>query len=191
MLSGKMRGVAQGILFSLTISNSTIGVVLCNSRVTCHLTIILIVIVSLTTHVAHESLLCRTDRADESRNTTAFAMEALDLKLSKFDVEVRDKVFKDVSALSHEFGCLLISQDFFNILIGALKVREQENEDLLGVTRDLDQVNDIIDLMEIPVEHLPTEFDTDIVIANVHGRWSLLGYDVDFVGSSTIDIFLA
>ena len=146
--------------------------------------------VSLSTHIAHKALFSRTDRSYESRHS-AFAMEALDLKLLKFDVEVSNEVLEDISAFSHQFSCLLISQHFFDIFIRALEVGEQEDENFLRVTGDLNQVDDIIDLMEVSIKHLSTELNTNIIIANIHRRWSLFGNDVDFVRACTVDIFLA
>jgi len=78
----------------------------------------------------------RASRADSLGNSKSLrlAMEPFDLKFVKFDVEVLDEVFKDISTLTHKFGGLLVCQDLVYILIWPLKVREQENKDLLWVS---------------------------------------------------------
>ena len=93
-------------------------------------------------------------------DSLAFAMEALDLKLAKLYVEAVDEILKYVSTLSHKFGRLLISQHFSDVLFGALEVREEEDENFPWVPRDLNQVDDIVDLMEVSVKDLSTHFNS-------------------------------
>ena len=110
-------------------------------------------------------------------------MEAFNLKLAKLDIEIGDEGLENVPTLSHQLGCLLISQDLLDILLRLLKVREQQDEDLLGVARDLNQVHSVIDLVEVTIEHLSAHLDSTFVEANCHGRGSLFSHDIDLVGA--------
>ena len=110
-------------------------------------------------------------------------MEAFNLKLAKLDIEIGDEGLENVPTLSHQLGCLLICQDLLDILLRLLKVREQQDEDLLGVARDLNQVHSVIDLVEVTIEHLSAHLDSTLVEANGHGRGSLFSHDIDLVGA--------
>ena len=37
--------------------------------------------------------------------------------------------------------------------------------------------------MEVSVEDLARHFDATIIEANIHGRWSTLGHDIDLIGT--------
>ena len=76
---------------------------------------------------------------------------------------------------------MLVCEDLLNVLIRAFEVREEQNVDFLGVARDLDQVDDIVNLMEVPIEDLSGHLNAIFAVANIH-RWrSLFGDDVDLV----------
>ena len=108
-------------------------------------------------------------------------MEAPDLKFAELDVESVNEVFKDVARLGHQFSGLLVSQDFFYVLVWPLKVCEEQDEDFLWIARNLNEVDDLTDLMKVSVEHLPVHFDAMLVIADSHGWRSLFRNDVDLV----------
>ena len=108
-------------------------------------------------------------------------MEALDLQLAILDVEVLDEVLEDIAALCHQLGGLLVSEHLMHELVRPLEVGEQKDEHLLGVPRNLNQVDLAVNLMEVPVQNLSLKVDTKLVVPNVHGWWSLLGHDVDLV----------
>ena len=140
------------------------------------------VLITLSANVAHHALLAWAHSSVVSEGRyIALAVETPDLKLTKLDVEVGNKVLKDVTALSHQLGSLLVSQDFLNVLLGSLKVGEQKNEYLFRVARDFHQVNSVANLMEIPVKNLSAHLNTCFTEADCHGRRTFLGDDVDFV----------
>ena len=114
-------------------------------------------------------------------DSLALSMEPFDLELSKFDVKVVDEIFEDISTLRHKFSGLLVRQHLFNVLIWTLKVREEKNENFLGVARNLHQVNDITDLMEVPIENMSVHFNATLVVANSHWGRSFFRHDVDFI----------
>ena len=39
--------------------------------------------------------------------------------------------------------------------------------------------------MEIPVKYLAVHLDPNFIKTDVHGRWSLLGHDIDLIRAST------
>ena len=39
--------------------------------------------------------------------------------------------------------------------------------------------------MEITIEHLSVHLDPNFIKTDVHGRWSLLGHDIDLIRAST------
>ena len=138
-------------------------------------------------YIAHHSLFSGAHGAIVAeRRYISFTVETTDLQLSELDVEVRNEVFKDVATLGHQFRRLLISQYLLNVLIGSLEVGEQQNEDLFRIPRDLDQIDDIVDQVEVSVQDLTSHVDAVLVEADVHGRGSLLGDDVDFVRAAAV-----
>ena len=86
-------------------------------------------------YIAHHSLFSGAHGAIVAeRGHISFTVETTDLQLSELDVEVRNEVFKDVATLGHQFRRLLISQHFLNVFIRSLEVREQQDEDLFGIS---------------------------------------------------------
>ena len=84
--------------------------------------------------VAHHALLAWTHSAITGEAwETALSVEAFDLQLAKFDVKVGDKVFKDVSTLSHQFGGLLVRQDLIDVLFRTFEVWEEQYKHFLCV----------------------------------------------------------
>ena len=140
--------------------------------------------VSATSDIAHIALLARADSSIVVEGGDAsLPMEAFDLQLAKLDIEIGNEVLEDVSAFGHELRRLLVRQYFLYVLLGLLKVGEEENEDFPGVARDLHQIDCVVDLMEVSVEDLATHLDATFIEADGHGRRSLLGHDVDLVRS--------
>ena len=60
-------------------------------------------------------------------------MEASNLKLVEFNVEKGNEILEHVSTLSHQFGCLLISQSLVHILIWPFEIWKKQNENLFRV----------------------------------------------------------
>ena len=84
--------------------------------------------------VAHHALLAWAHSAITAEAwKTALSVEAFDLQLAKFDVKVGDKVFKDVSTLSHQLGGLLVRQDLVDVLFRTFEVWEKQDEHFLCV----------------------------------------------------------
>lgn len=108
-------------------------------------------------------------------------METLNLKLAILDEEVLNEVLKDVSTVAHQLRSLLVCQNFTHVLVGPLEVGEEQDEHFLRIARDLNQVDLIVNLVEIPVQHLTLDVDAVLIEANVHGRWSLLRHYVNLV----------
>ena len=140
----------------------------------------IVIIGSSTLNVAHHSLLTWADSSVLNRHG-ALSMEATDLELTELHIKVGNEVFKDVSALGHEFGGLLVSQDLLDVLFGSLKVREQKYEYLLWIPGDFDKVHDVTNLVEVAVEDLSTHLNAAVVVSDSHGRRSLLGNNVYLV----------
>ena len=138
---------------------STIGVTSGDPRLATHLAVC--VLVGLPSDVAHHTLLAWAHSAvvPESWHV-ALAVEATDLQLAKLNVEVGDEIFENVATLCHQLRCLLVSQDLLYVLLGSLEVREQKDENFLGVARDFHQVDGVADLMEVSVEDLSAHLDT-------------------------------
>ena len=107
-------------------------------------------------------------------------MEALNLKLIELDIELRYEVLKNVVTFVHQFSGLLVSEYLLNVDIGALKVREKQNEDFLGVSRDFNKVNGVINLMEVAIKNLSGAINAILIEAYVHGWRSFLRYNVQF-----------
>ena len=105
-----------------------------------------------TANITHVALLARTHSSIVVEGGhTALGMEAPNLQFAKLDVEIGNEVLKNVAALGHQLGRLLIREHLLDVLIRLLEVREEKNEDLALVARDLDQVDCVIDLVEVSV----------------------------------------
>ena len=124
---------------------------------------------------------CPIERLRVECNSLTFAMEAFDLKFAEFHVEVVDKVFKYIARLGHKSRRLLIRQNFFDVLIRPFEIREKKYENFLWISGDFDEVDHVVDLMEIPVEHLSGHLYAVFVISDGHGRRPLLCNDVYFI----------
>ena len=81
----------------------------------------------------------------------AFSVEALDLKFTKLDVKVSNKVLKDVSTVCHKSCGLLIRKYLFEVLVRHFKIWEQQDKDFFGVAGYFNQVNCIFDLVKVSV----------------------------------------
>ena len=82
--------------------------------------------------IAHVSLLAWTDSpiivvVVEGGHAT-LVMKTSDLQLAELHVEICNEVLKDVSALRHQLGRLLVRDDLLDVLLGPLEVREEKNE---------------------------------------------------------------
>ena len=134
------------------------------------------------TNITHVALLTRTNSSIVIEGGhTALGVEATNLQFAELDVEVGDEVLEDIAALGHQLGRLLIREHLLDIFVRLLEVREEENEDLALVARDLDQVDRVIDLVEVSVENLPTHLNSTLVESNGHRGWPLLRHNVDLV----------
>lgn len=143
---------------------------------------ILSYLVVITSYITHHALLSWTHSAISCRTRdVAFTMVAPNLQFAELDIKVGYEIFKDVSTLSHQLGRLLVGQYFLHVLVGTLKIREEQDKNFFRITRDLNQVDHIINLVEISVKHLATHFNTAIIESNVHGRRSLLCHNVDLI----------
>ena len=83
--------------------------------------------------IAHHALFAWTYSSTEVWNAY-LSMESFDLELTELDIEVGYKVLEDVTAFSHQFGGLLVGQNLFDVLVWALEVREEQNEDFLRIS---------------------------------------------------------
>ncbi len=156
------------------------------SRLPGDLAIIISVVAS---NIAHHALFTWANSTIVSKRwNLALAMEPSYLQLAKLDIEVCDEVFKNVTTLSHQFRSLLVGQHFLHILIRLLKVREEKDEDFLWIARDLNKINDIVDLMEVSVQNLSCHIDASIIVSNHHWWRSFLGHNIDFVGTRAIEV---
>ena len=81
----------------------------------------------------------------------AFTVEALDLKFTKLDIKVGNKVLKNVATFSHKSRGLFIRKYFLEILVGNFKIWEEQDKNLLGVARYLNQIHCIFYLMKVSV----------------------------------------
>jgi hypothetical protein len=120
------------------------------------------------------------DDPDDVTVDASLGVESLNLELVKLDKEFLDELIKEVVALAHKFGCLLLSHLAGLVQFRLLEVRENQDEHSSEVARNLDQVDVsaliIHNLMEIPIEDLPLINNALFVIANLHG-WRSLGGD--------------
>jgi len=120
------------------------------------------------------------DDPDDVTVDASLSVKALNLELVKLDKEFLDELIKEVVALTHKFGRLLLSHLAGLVQLRLLEVREDQDEDSSEVARNLDQVDVsalvIHNLMEIPIEDLPLIDNALFVIANLHG-WRSLGGD--------------
>jgi len=82
------------------------------------------------------------------------AMEAWNLQFTKFYMELFDQFFKHIARLSHQFLSFLFCHYLRQIQIRSFKVWEQKNKYFEGVSRDLNQVNCSVNIMEISIKHL-------------------------------------
>ena len=120
------------------------------------------------------------DDPDDVTVDASLCVEALYLEFVKLDKELLDELIKQVFALAHKFGRLLLSHPAGLVHFRLLEVWEDQDEDSPEVTRNLDQVDVstlavICDLMEISIEDLPLINDALLVVANLHRGRSLGG----------------
>ena len=113
-------------------------------------------------------------------NIVLLSMEARNLKLVEFNVEKGNEIFEHVSTLSHQFGCLLISQSLVHILIWPFKIWEKQNENFFRVARNLNKIDWILNLMEVSIEYLALLFNSIAVVSYIHWRRALLGNNIQF-----------
>ena len=114
-----------------------------------------IIISVVAPYIAHHALFTWANRTIVSKRwNRGLAVEPSYLQLAKLDVEVRDEVLKNVTTFGHQLRSLLVGQHFLHILIRLLEVGEKKNEDFLWIARDLNKINDIVDLMEVSVQNL-------------------------------------
>ena len=113
-------------------------------------------------------------------NIVLLSMEASNLKLVEFNVEKGNEILKHVSTLSHQFGCLLISQSLVHVLIWPFEIWEKQNENFFGVAWNLNKIDWILNLMEVSVEYLALLFYSITVVSYIHWRWTLLGNNIQF-----------
>ena len=140
-------------------------------------------------HITHLALLRWADGAMVVEGwDVLLAVEAIDLQPSKLDIKVGDEILEDVSTLRHQFRGLLVCQHLLYVLFRPLKVGEEQNENLLRVARDLNQVDDLVDHVEVAVEDLASHVDPTVIEADVHGRRTLFGNDVDFIWTICVGI---
>lgn len=105
-------------------------------------------------------------------------METLDLQFVELDEEPRDEVFKDIVAVVEQLGGLLICQNLLDVLVGPLEVREEENEHFLLITRNLNKVDLLFNVVEVSIQHFSCGLDPEEAVADVHGRGPLFCDDV-------------
>jgi hypothetical protein len=104
-------------------------------------------------------------------------VETLDLQLVELDEEFLNKLVEYVVALSHQFRGLLFGHQAGLVDLGGLKVGEKQNEHLLTAAGDLNKVDIastfiVLDLVEVPIEHLSQLGNAQLVIAHIHRRRS-------------------
>lgn len=109
-------------------------------------------------------------------------METLNLQLAILDVELLDEHFKHVTRIAHQFLSFLFCHLLAKENVGALKVREQQYEYSERVSRNFYEVNDAVNIVEVPVKHLPLRVNfVQLVIFERHGRRAPFCDDIDLV----------
>jgi hypothetical protein len=108
-------------------------------------------------------------------------MESFNLKLFKLDEEASNEFIKDIVALSHQSGGLLLGHNAALKDLGGLKVGKEEDGNFAVTAWDFNEVDVVIasvvrDLMEVAIKHMALLWDTFFVVANLHGRGSLWGH---------------
>ena len=111
-----------------------------------------ILVMSRTFDIAHHALLAGAHcPVIAEGGHGAFSVEALDLKFTKLDVKVSNKVLKDVSTFGHKSCGLFISKYLFEVLVRYFKIWKQQDKDFFGVAGYFNQVNCIFDLVKVSV----------------------------------------
>ena len=127
IVRGKMRAHALDVIFPIVWSSSV-------RIVPDHLRLALDLAVCAfwaAPDIAHVSLLAWTDSPIVVEGGHApLVMKTSDLQLAELHVKIGDEVLKDVSALRHQLGRLLVRDDLLDVLLRPLEVREEKNEDL-------------------------------------------------------------
>ena len=93
---------------------------------------------------------------DDASFYVSLCVETFNLETVKADEELFNELVKDVVALSHEFGGLLLCHDTGFVDVWGLEIGEEQNKDTVMLARDLNQVNVswstiVRDLMEVSV----------------------------------------
>jgi len=116
---------------------------------------------------------------------TSFAMNTVNLKSPKLDVETANDVFKVVLGVTHEFHCLLLCHRLMKEHLWLLEIREENEKDAASCTWNFNEVDFIRNVMEVSIEHLSVWGDTIVIPAYLHGRRSLFGYNTERIISHT------
>jgi len=122
----------------------------------------------------------RTYSSVSARDRMLLSVEARYLQSIKFYIEGLYEVFEDISTLCHKFSCLLIRQSLMHVLIWSFEVREEKDEDFLWVSRNLDKVDVIANLMEVSVKNLARYFNSVRIVPNIHWWRPLFCNDIKF-----------
>jgi len=64
-------------------------------------------------------------------------MVSTNLQTAELNLKLLDQILKHIAIIAHELACNLLLQRFCNMNMRFLKVLEQEDENLLLVSRDL------------------------------------------------------
>ena len=112
-----------------------------------------------------------------SSGILCLTVKALDLEFTKLDCKSLNEFFKHVVWICHELLSLLLRHRLAQENIWSFVVWKEKDKDPEGVSRDFNQVDGLLDLMKVSVEHLSLRVDAEFhVISQRHGWWPFLGY---------------
>lgn len=83
---------------------------------------------------------CARNNSDNIAVDSSLGMKAFNLKFIELDKELFDKLIKYIVAFAHKLGSLFFGHLAGLVNLRLLKVGKDENEDSLGISRDLNKV---------------------------------------------------
>ena len=94
-------------------------------------------------------------------------VKSINLEFAKAGVESLHEFFKHIAAVTHQFLCLLFRESAGEVCLWHFKVRKQQNEHFLGITRNLYEVNLVVNIVKVPVKYLPLLIDAKFIVTYV------------------------
>ena len=94
-------------------------------------------------------------------------VKSINLEFAKAGVESLHEFFKHIAAVTHQFLCLFFRECAGEVSLWHFKVRKEQNEYFLGITRNLYKVNLVVYIVKVPVKYLPLLIDAKFIVTYV------------------------